>query len=209
MKRKVPSTPPDEVYTLTDLEQVRVLADPLRLRILGAFCDAESTTKQVAERIGEKPTRLYHHVDALERVGLLRLTRKRQNRGTVEKYYVAAGRSFSASSSLFSRDAGPPGTAQAASEMLPVVATMLDGTKNELQGLAARAQSAGKHAGSAVIEEEAVLSYLEVRGSEEEIAALRARVKKLLDEVCKEGSTGGATRRYRLTLAFFPLDARD
>lgn len=28
----------------------------------------ERTTKQVAERLGEKPTKLYHHVEALERV---------------------------------------------------------------------------------------------------------------------------------------------
>ena len=34
------------------------------------FAEAPRTTKQVAELLGEPPTRLYHHVAALERAGL-------------------------------------------------------------------------------------------------------------------------------------------
>src|SRR5262245_60005872 len=94
--------------TLSDLDQVKVLADPLRIRILEQLAIAERTTKQVAQRLGEKATKLYHHVDALERVGLIRLTRTRQNRGTIEKYYLAVARQFRADSRVFSTgDAGP------------------------------------------------------------------------------------------------------
>src|SRR5262245_12600898 len=90
----------EDVYTLTDLAQVKVLADPRRLRILEAFGE-ERTTKQVAELLGEPPTRLYHHVLALERIGLIRRTRTRQNRGTVEKYYRAIAKAFRADSGMF------------------------------------------------------------------------------------------------------------
>ena len=48
-----------------ELEQVKVLADPLRVRILETMALEERTTKQVAEELGEKPTRLYPHVEAL------------------------------------------------------------------------------------------------------------------------------------------------
>ena len=65
-------TPQAGSLTLSDLDQVKVLADPLRIRILEEMCTAERTTKQVAQRLGEKPTKLYHHVEALERVGLIR-----------------------------------------------------------------------------------------------------------------------------------------
>ena len=60
-----PSWEPEDIYTMTSLEQVRVVADPLRVSILEALCLEARTTKQVAELLGEKPTRLYHHVDAL------------------------------------------------------------------------------------------------------------------------------------------------
>jgi DNA-binding transcriptional ArsR family regulator len=99
-KQSRPRRPENEVYTLSSLEQVKVLADPLRIRLLEAFCQ-ERTTKQVATLIGEKPTKLYHHVEALERVGLIRLSRKRQVRGTVEKYYMAVARLFRADNRLF------------------------------------------------------------------------------------------------------------
>lgn len=71
------------------LEQVRALAHPLRLRLLELFARQPRTAKQAAEVLGEPPTRLYHHVAALERAGLIRLKETRQNRGTTEKYYEA------------------------------------------------------------------------------------------------------------------------
>jgi len=73
----------------TGLEQVRALSHPLRLRLLELFKLQPRTAKQAAEVLGEPPTRLYHHVAALERAGLIRLRETRQNRGTTEKYYEA------------------------------------------------------------------------------------------------------------------------
>ena len=69
-------------------QELRALAHPLRLRLLEHFAQGPSTTMQVAARMGEPPTRLYHHVNALERAGLLKLRSTRPNRGTTEKYYV-------------------------------------------------------------------------------------------------------------------------
>src|SRR5262245_32807602 len=70
-----------------ELTEMRALAHPLRLRICQALAERPRTTKQVAALLGEPPTRLYHHVHALERAGLLKLRETRQKRGTHEKYY--------------------------------------------------------------------------------------------------------------------------
>jgi len=72
------------------LEQVRALAHPLRLRLLELFAERARTTKQAAEALGEAPTRLYHHVAALERAGLVRLRETRRVRGAVAKYFELA-----------------------------------------------------------------------------------------------------------------------
>jgi DNA-binding transcriptional ArsR family regulator len=82
----LPSTGPER------LEQLRVLAHPLRLRLFELFALAPRTTKQAATALGQPPTRLYHHVAELERVGLVRLRETRPNRGTIEKYFEAATR---------------------------------------------------------------------------------------------------------------------
>ena len=75
-----PGPPDDPFYVIRDLAQLKVLADPLRVRILEALCEQPRTTKQVAERLGEKPTKLYHHVEALDRAGLIELHSTRPNR---------------------------------------------------------------------------------------------------------------------------------
>src|SRR5688572_8700707 len=126
--------PQEASYTLSNLDQVKVLADPLRLRILKTLCEGERTTKQVAELLGEKPNKLYHHVDALERVGLIKLTRTRQNRGTLEKYYLAVARSFRTDSRLFQTTGDKVGGEETAT-LHQMMATIFDTTAAELARL--------------------------------------------------------------------------
>ena len=206
-----PPFEPEEVYVLSDLAQLKVLAHPLRVRILEAFCRDEATTKQVAESLGEKPTKLYHHVDALERVGLVRQTRTRRNRGTLEKYFRAVARSFRADSSLF----GAAQTASRQTALPEVVALLLERTREELTRLVAAD-------GGADLEETGMLGFCEVHASEAGIAELRGRLERLVEGLGEaggsdphgspsNGTTDDATtaRRYRLTLAFYPLDRPD
>jgi len=75
------------------LHRLRALAHPLRQRLLLLFARERLTTKQAAGRLGESPTKLYHHVAALERAGLVALRETRPNRGTIEKYYETTTRS--------------------------------------------------------------------------------------------------------------------
>src|SRR3954462_12886708 len=89
--RSGPGAPPLQA----GVAELRALAHPLRLRILELFAEAPRTTKQVAELLGQPPTRLYHPVAALERAGLLTLKETRKNRGTVEKWYEAVARTLS------------------------------------------------------------------------------------------------------------------
>jgi DNA-binding transcriptional ArsR family regulator len=189
----------DPLYVLRDLEQVKVIADPLRVKILDCFASEPRTTKQVAELIGEKPTRLYHHVDALERVGLIRLTQTRQNRGTVEKYYLAVARMFQVEPGLFSA-AEAPGEA---SSFADLVTTMMDNTTSELRQVI----DSGVDLTST---EEGILSFAEVRVPAEQIVELRNKLMALLEELTEtaaERPESDSDRRYRLTLALFPLDA--
>ena len=79
----------DSSHSLENLNQIKALAHPLRQQILELMIEAPITTKQVADRLGEKPTKLYHHVDTLEVAGLIKLVKTRRKRGTIEKYYEA------------------------------------------------------------------------------------------------------------------------
>ena len=186
--------------TLSDLDQVKVLADPLRIRILEQLCTEERTTKQVAKLLGEKPTKLYHHVDALERVGLIRLVRTRQNRGTMEKYYIAVARQFRADSRIFS--AAETGSEDEEEALQAMISTMLERTSDEMRGLIA--QGRGKEG----IEEQGVLSYLEIQTDREHGRRIQARLLKLLKslEDLPAGGEKSEGKSYRLTIAFYPIE---
>jgi DNA-binding transcriptional ArsR family regulator len=196
-----PRKPEQEVYTLSNLDQIKVLADPLRIRILEAFCQQERTTKQVAEILGEKPTKLYHHVDAIERVGLIRLSRTRQNRGTVEKYYLAVARAFRADSRAFHADEKVGSEKTAA--LRQMISSFFDTTAMELTALADQAVHTTKDG----IEEEAIVSFLEVRGSKKELEEIRERLRELVRSITADAEQAtDDSESYRLTLAYYPLD---
>ncbi|MCP3980552.1 MAG: helix-turn-helix transcriptional regulator [bacterium] len=194
--RKTTTLPPAETFTLTTLEQVRIVADPLRVRILEALC-TERTTKQVAESIGEKPTKLYHHVEALERVGLIRLTRTRPNRGTLEKYYQAVARAFRADPSLFG---GEP-TREEASEVGAAVRGIFLRTADEFERLFARENVAD-------LQETAIVSQVQLHATPDEIEEVRRQIQQVLDDLQKDqrDRITDEDECYRLTMAFFPLD---
>jgi DNA-binding transcriptional ArsR family regulator len=203
-RRKGPILPQEGPYTLQNLDQIKVLADPFRLRILEAFGE-ERTTKQVADFLGEKATKLYHHVAALERVGLIALSRTRQNRGTVEKYYLAVAHAFRADSRVFQSKKKRGSEKNAA--MRQMISTIFDTTSAELASLADKEEDATK-----TIEEEAIVSFLDVRGSKEELKKIGTKLNKLIQSITAEAEDAAKSDddpevgRYRLTLAYYPLD---
>ena len=199
MAKKAAAPAQEPVMMLTDLEQMKVLADPWRIRILESLAIDERTTKQVADLLGEKPTKLYHHVEALERVGLIRKTRTRQNRGTLEKYYLAVARRYEADPKLFSEIAAAGPDEDSLGQM---IAQLLQRTGDELRKLA-------QSEAAIDIKEKGVLTFCEIQADEKEIARIRRRLDRLLKDLMKlddPDARTGKERRYRLTIAYFPLD---
>lgn len=74
---------------INDLETVKVLADPLRLNII-EHLSKPGTVKEVADKIGRPPTKLYYHFNLLEKHGLINMVETRIVSGIVEKRYQAA-----------------------------------------------------------------------------------------------------------------------
>jgi DNA-binding transcriptional ArsR family regulator len=101
-----------EQREITDLETLRVLADPLRLSIIGAFpSDAARrrpmSVKEIAERIDEGQTKLYRHVKKLEDVGLIYVAETRVVSGILEKRYLPAQKRLMFSGTLLGQQAEP------------------------------------------------------------------------------------------------------
>lgn len=174
-------------------QELRALAHPLRLRLLEEFAGQARTTMQVAATMGEPPTRLYHHVNALERAGILKLARTRQVRGTTEKYYEVAKKTFGAisGSQITGRMRGP---------LQNVAHMMFEEARSEL--FAAIADPS-----SLTPDTQPVALRMLLTTSPAQIAEVRKKLIALLHSVrkeCKRRPPKADARRWALTVAFAP-----
>src|SRR5215213_2956379 len=113
-------------FIIDSLETLKVIADPLRKRIMEHF-DTPKTVKEVAKLLGTTPSKLYYHVNLLEEHGLLRVTDTRIVSGIIEKHYQIAAIRFRVKSDLLS-------PIQDDDENLnTMLANMLDFTKEEIR----------------------------------------------------------------------------
>jgi DNA-binding transcriptional ArsR family regulator len=58
----------------------RTLADPVRLQIFELLAEEERTVKDIADRVGMAPDRLYYHLNLLEEAGVIRIAEYRPER---------------------------------------------------------------------------------------------------------------------------------
>ncbi len=90
-----------EHYKIDSIEQLRAIADALRMRIVETLQEQPMTVTQLGDALGEAPAKIHYHVRELEKVGLLKLVETREKGGILEKYYQPIARDFSVSDSLF------------------------------------------------------------------------------------------------------------
>jgi DNA-binding transcriptional ArsR family regulator len=90
-------------YYLESVEQLRAIADALRIRILEALQDQPRTVTQIADLLGLPANKVHYHVRELERVGLLILAETRERGGILEKYYRPVAESIQVPKELLAR----------------------------------------------------------------------------------------------------------
>jgi len=85
----------ETIRAVSDVETLKVLADPIRLGILSELMNNPTGTlpvmsvKELAAALGEPQTKLYRHVKQLEAAGLIRVAASRVVSGIVEQRYQA------------------------------------------------------------------------------------------------------------------------
>ena len=180
-----------KTYKIRDLEQIRLLADPLKLNILQAFAESAKTTKQVAEELGENVTKLYRHVDTLHDSGLLVVVEEKQKRGTIERTFQAVAQRFEADHSLFSDESGAAGS-DAAREMLRA-------SEAEIVDVLARGRNDDGT--------QTIVTRVRGKASPEKIAELRTTLNEWIDSLPGDDESDvGETAEFGGLIAFYEID---
>ncbi len=85
---------PVSFQIVSDPQQLKAFADPLRNRILHILADREATNQQLATALGEAQAKVLHHVRFLLHAQLIMLVDQQIKGGNVEKFYRATARLY-------------------------------------------------------------------------------------------------------------------
>lgn len=194
------------------LERVRGLAHPLRLSLYELFVRGPRTTMQAAAELGQPPTRLYHHVAELVRVGLLRLRETRPNRGTIEKYYevvrhpaVGDGPAGDGAVGTKRRARGAKSSSvEGAADQAALGTLVLERVREEFVRVMGGLGESGGHREDADLP---VLARVLVSTSAARRARLRVEIRRFLRRVAALGGPGRSREKgplWSVTLAMLP-----
>lgn len=84
----------NEIETVKDFKQIKILADANRLTILRLLMAGPATLTQLGRALGKHPAWVRHHLKQLEQANLVEMRTARVSGGFVEKYYQARARAF-------------------------------------------------------------------------------------------------------------------
>ena len=188
---------PQAEFVIQDIETLRAISDPLRIRLLELMAQPQ-TVKEIAAQLGVGKTKLYYHLNLLEKHGIIRVARTRVVSGIIEKSYQVAAFSFRPAKELLLR--GDEGKAHG----VAIVESILDATRTDLTHSLNTGQAA---LGEAVQAKQLLLGRVVMSLTPEQAVSFYERFEALLTEVAQyeKPTIGGQT--YSLTVAFFPKNA--
>jgi DNA-binding transcriptional ArsR family regulator len=186
-----------ETLWIENLETLRAVVDPLRLRVLDALIDEPLNVKQIAQRLGEKPTRLYYHINALEDAGLVQVVDTRMKKNLVERYYLAVARDFRVDSRLLKTSRDKPRAVRSSAVNSVLQAAAKDVERALDHGLMTVADT--DPAGSS----KTVFARNQYTFRSSQIPHLIDRLQRFLAEMAQAEVQHGE-EVYGLTIAFFP-----
>ena len=78
---------PAPLHIIKDLEAAKSIADPFRLQIIEVLLSGPLTVKQIANKLGLAPSKLYYHVNTLEKHDLIQVVDTTIHGNIIEKHY--------------------------------------------------------------------------------------------------------------------------
>lgn len=187
-----------DVYIIRDLETLKVIADPIRNQILEVLSNQPLNVKEVAEKLGLAPSKLYYHFNMLEKVNLICVVETRQVANLIEKYYQTTSHSVDIDPNLLNFS-----TFEGKENIYSLITSTIDTTREDiLRSLQARALQIeqGSHNKTRTLTISRYLSNM----SEEKADKFHQRLKALMDEFIQADSKDPDQQTFALTLALYP-----
>lgn len=188
---------PAEEFVISDLETLKVLADPLRISIM-EYLGKPGTVKEVARRLDKPPTKLYYHFNLLEKHGLIQMVETRIVSGIIEKHYQVAARVFRLEKGLLS-----PGSAEFDENLDVTLSSLFENVRDDIHssianGIVETGTSAPDH-------RRLLMTQAHFHLTPEQARMFYARLMSLLEEYgLDEAEVNEDAQPYKLLLLLHP-----
>ena len=197
----------DPLFTITDLETLKVVSDPLRMRIMDNIGLANQlgelrTVKQLSDEVDTPPSKLYYHINMLEKHGLIKVAETQIVSGIIEKHYQITAHSITIDRELLSTGVGKDEKAEAILSLLDstldaVRADMVRLVKGIMEDETVETKFSGKR--GQITRENARLTPTQAEVFNERLLALMDEFRQMTSP------EGEESQIYGLTIVFNPI----
>ena len=95
---------PDNLHVIRDLEAAKAIHDPLRLQIIEVLLHHPLTVKQIAAKLGLAASKLYYHVNTLEKFDLIRVVDTTIHGNIIEKHFWVTAYNYTLDQEIYNFD---------------------------------------------------------------------------------------------------------
>lgn len=184
-------------FLVRDYDTLKVIADPLRAQIVEILLRAPLNVKQVAERLGLAPSKLYYHFGLLEKIGLVAVADTRQIANIVEKSYRVVAANIEVDPALFNFN-----TEAGKENLNTALLATLDTTRDDVMR-SLHARYSALEGGAPPRPRNMMLSRVLSRIADKRADEFKARLAALLQEF-DTADDDAAAETYALMIAFYP-----
>ena len=197
---------PKTEIMITDLDALKIIADPTRNQIMEILTPKPLTVNQVAKKLGSDASKLYYHFNLLEKNGFITVVDTTIRGNLVEKHYWITAYSFDLDQSILNFNVDTP---EGTETIITLVLANIEATREDLRrSIYARHQQIQEGAPKnprTVMDHRSMLNLPDDKALE-----FRRRLQALIDEFQEEEETlnqeetDQKTIPWGLSIVFYP-----
>lgn len=93
-----------EVHILDTLEEINIVSDPIRLKIIMTLGATPKTAQDLSDALGVSRSKIHYHLKILEQNGIVEVVDTELINGITQKYFLPVAKAFIPNSEIFNNN---------------------------------------------------------------------------------------------------------
>ena len=93
-----------EVHILNTLEEINIVSDPIRLKIIMSLGTTPKTAQDLSDALEVSRSKIHYHLKILEQNGIIEVVDTELINGITQKYFLPVAKAFIPNSEIFNKN---------------------------------------------------------------------------------------------------------